>query len=521
MLQWGTEDNPQGRVLQLGQRLWAENISAQIKRRWLKQDIDPLTVSSPFKEKPAMATVENNAISVQLIPDSTGSLQEDEVDQFWKLSSIFAEDESDFRPRMTSLSECNNNTLAAATIARVPAEQKSYPGHKQSKVQKQSQKTILRRPSNEHIPHLKGHKNRSEHLSNNRNINKDRIVQFREPGSAMEWETNIHDPRRENVDSQSHSQDKQARKRKIVDKLEPDARSVIKSILNTTVPLQIGTLLGNMPEVRKSLFSASYTADELEKFEVNSTIAEEDETYMAARTEISALATVSTLPDYVLVEAEEGHVVECYGLKAEHWTDPEISHIQQHVVADPGNDYEEPEEDDYSHLKDNQKPYDRAIGIEHLRRDCPKVPVDIRGNSFLALLDSGAELNTIKREAAEKAMLPITSLPGSMKAARMVTANGSTASFVGIVWGVPIVIGQVEVRTNFFVVESCTNPIILGNPFLTDARARIEYATNGLTYCRIFSVDGQYNTRFACARSNRLSKPNLYAGPMSGKGVGV
>ncbi|KAB2108660.1 hypothetical protein AG0111_0g2617 [Alternaria gaisen] len=82
MLQWGTEENPQGRVLQLGQRLWAENISAQIKRRWLKQDIDPLTVSSPFKEKPAMATVENNAISVQLVPDSTGSLQEDNVDQF-------------------------------------------------------------------------------------------------------------------------------------------------------------------------------------------------------------------------------------------------------------------------------------------------------------------------------------------------------------------------------------------------------------------------------------------------------
>ncbi|CAN9331665.1 unnamed protein product [Alternaria alternata] len=101
-----------------------------------------------------------------------------------------------------------------------------------------------------------------------------------------------------------------------------------------------------MLEVRKSLFSASYTADELEKFEVNSTIAEEDKTYMAARTEISALATVSTLPDYVLVEAEEGHVVECYGLKAEHWTDLEI-------IADPGNDYKEPEEDNYSYLKDN------------------------------------------------------------------------------------------------------------------------------------------------------------------------
>jgi hypothetical protein len=118
-------------------------------------------------------------------------------------------------------------------------------------------------------------------------------------------------------------------------------------------------------------------------------------------------------------------------------------------------------------------------------------------------------------------MLPITSLPNSMKAARMVTANGSTASFTGIVWGVPIVIGQIEVRTNFFVVESCTNPIILGNPFLTDARARIDYATNGLTYCRIFSADGQSNTRFACARGNRLTAPNLYAGPLAGKDLGV
>jgi hypothetical protein len=118
-------------------------------------------------------------------------------------------------------------------------------------------------------------------------------------------------------------------------------------------------------------------------------------------------------------------------------------------------------------------------------------------------------------------MLPITSLPGSMRTARMVTANGSTASFVGIVWGVPIVIGQIEVCTNFFVVESCTNLIILGNPFLTDSWARIEYATNGLTYCRIFSIDGQSNTRFVCARSNRLSKPNLYAGPMAGKAIGV
>jgi len=73
-----------------------------------------------------------------------------------------------------------------------------------------------------------------------------------------------------------------------------------------------------MLEVRKSLFSASYTTNKLEKFKVNLTIAEEDKTYIAARTEISALATLSTLPNYVLVEAEESYIVKYYSLKAKH-----------------------------------------------------------------------------------------------------------------------------------------------------------------------------------------------------------
>ena len=528
MLQWGTPENPQGRINNLGQRLWAESISAEIKRRFLKEDIDPLTVNARFGNPKAPIGVENNAISVQLMPDSTGSLQADDVEQFWKLSSIFAEDESDYRPRLANLNQCNN-TIAAATISRASSEPKKAASHDPSKVQK---KTILRRPSDDHIPHLRGHKNRTEHPSSHRALNKERVVQFSEEDDLMQLDNGASGTPQGQSEPKPKTTDKQPRKRKIVDKLEPDAQAIIRSILGTSIPLQIGTLLGNMPEVRKTLFNSNYTNEELDKFEVNviETLRqqarqeelqgeeEEWEFDEPSGAEVNAI-TLSTLPDYVLVEAEAGRVVDCYSLKAEHWTDQEISHVQQHIIADQGQEYD-PEDADYDHLRDDRA-YDRPMGIEHLRRDCPKVPIDIRGNSFLCLLDSGAELNTIKREAAERAMLPITSLPGSMKAARMVTANGSTASFVGIVWGVPVVIGQIEVRTNFFVVESCTNPIILGNPFLTDARARIEYATNGLTYCRIFSADGQANTRFVCARSNKLTAPGLYAGPTSGKGMGV
>src|SRR4051812_43604166 len=114
--------------------------------------------------------------------------------------------------------------------------------------------------------------------------------------------------RNDSPNTRERPSEKQPKKQKIVDKLEPDARSVIKSILNTTIPLQIGTLLSNMPEVRKSLFSSNYTTKELEKFKLNSISvsdcednASRDSLGRYGQGSISALS-LNTLPNYVLVE---------------------------------------------------------------------------------------------------------------------------------------------------------------------------------------------------------------------------
>jgi isocitrate lyase len=84
-------------------------------------------------------------------------------------------------------------------------------------------------------------------------------------------------------------------------------------------------------------------------------------------------------------------------------------------------------------LRDRQHEYNQPLGVEHLRRDCPKVLITIQKTIFLSLINSGAELNTIKRETADQAMLPITSLLKSIRAARIVTANSAVEGFVGIV----------------------------------------------------------------------------------------
>ncbi|EFQ92919.1 hypothetical protein PTT_09879, partial [Pyrenophora teres f. teres 0-1] len=48
----------------LGPRLWKDSIASEIKRRWIKQDIDLLTFTPPFLSEAREARpVENNAIS--------------------------------------------------------------------------------------------------------------------------------------------------------------------------------------------------------------------------------------------------------------------------------------------------------------------------------------------------------------------------------------------------------------------------------------------------------------------------
>jgi hypothetical protein len=126
----------------------------------------------------------------------------------------------------------------------------------------------------------------------------------------------------------------------------------------------------------------------------------------------------------------------------------------------------------------------------------------------------------MSREAADNAELPIATLLIGMRNAMMVTANGATEQFIGVVWGVNVEVGPISVRTNFFILDELTNPVILGNPFLADARAKIEYATDGLTYCRIWCESGQDSVRFICMKGNQLNpRGTVYVQGM-GKGKG-
>jgi hypothetical protein len=531
-LNWGPAQLPQGKVSGLIRGgPWDKVIISEIKRRWLKRDVDPLTTKSTFVEdaQPEIPA-QTNSITVQFEPDNTGAIQIRDFEKYWDLSNLLSEDEADLNPRMVGTYQCNSSVLSA-TISKPTHEKKSSSSHDPSKVQKIRPKAVLKKPSQEHIPHLRSHKNRDEeYFRESRSI--DQTVKFEPEKPSVDTEMKDPEPKkgwvRFSTEQPVESSDKPARKHRMVEKFTPDSQKVIQTILNTPINIPLRDLLGNMPEVRKRLFQTGFTMEEFQKLNIGSTeeqnsaeavvatqhkepdeLEEESEILLAGVNAVFA----GTLPDYVLVEADKGKVVQCYSLTAKHWTDPEISQVQQRIREE-----EHSEDEDPANPIPVQGQYDRPAGVEHLRRDCPKVPIDIRGGTFLALIDSGAELNTMQSDTADRAMLPVTSMPRGMKGARMVSANGSTEQFAGIIWGVPIIIGGIKIRANFFVVKSCTNPIILGNPFLTDARARIEYATSGLTHCKLISEDGQFYTKFVCARGNRIQVP---AEKVLGNGEGM
>jgi hypothetical protein len=278
--------------------------------------------------------------------------------------------------------------------------------------------------------------------------------------------------------------DPSTKKVKWLDTLEGKPEDVVRTLLQTVVQLPLGVALANMPDVKRTFTKAGYTKDEAEQLlDLNAVEVMMGQAKHCTREPegpsgpvLHCNAVLAAIPDYMEVEARDGVVTRC-------------------VVPPQG----EKQTLSTAHIGAVRQDLNHERGFERLRRDCPKAWVQIHGARLEALLDSGAELNTIRWKTALAAGLSVTSLPREMENAQLRTANGGRESFEGIVWRVPIQIGSVEVRTNLFVVRSLAHPLILGNPFMAEGRASFEYNEDGNMYCKLWSTDKTYSTRFRAA----------------------
>ena len=128
----------------------------------------------------------------------------------------------------------------------------------------------------------------------------------------------------------------------------------------------------------------------------------------------------------------------------------------------------------------------------------------MNGARLSALLDSGAELNNMRLKIAHAAGMVVTSMPAEMANLRMLAVNDSFETFVGMVWRGPLMIGTIMVPTNFFILKSLSNPVILGYPFLADAQCTLKYNADGLMKCTLYFEDCSAHAAFIGATDNTL-----------------
>jgi hypothetical protein len=67
---------------------------------------------------------------------------------------------------------------------------------------------------------------------------------------------------------------------------------------------------------------------------------------------------------------------------------------------------------------------------------------------------------------------------------------------------VRVKIGDVEIDQHFFVQETSSHLIILGEPYITAARMETKVLDNGSAYARVQSQDGRNSIQFLTVRAN-------------------
>jgi hypothetical protein len=92
---------------------------------------------------------------------------------------------------------------------------------------------------------------------------------------------------------------------------------------------------------------------------------------------VSSLSVV--MPNYVLIEAEQEVIKKCITIRAEHWSDLAICQIEASIHREAKPRIELKLDQEFRELTHNQQEYDCAAGVEYLRRECPKVPINIQG----------------------------------------------------------------------------------------------------------------------------------------------
>jgi hypothetical protein len=478
---WGPADSPQGEVLRVGRKGYQ---NATLKRLiQAKYKLDCISDPSPWlttsPRVPPLTGMTNSFSGVIDPYESAGLVSDEEFAREWAESNAIINGAYQEQPE--------NSYLVASTSIQRPTFEAKGVDHKLRTGAGIKKKSV-------DFPQIRNRQDRSDDYV------PAKVVTFTSEEEPVPMEDVVQVAPETDSKTVTRKTTPTAKKYKLAEKLVPTPEVILQQLMDTGISIKLQDALANMPEVKKLLFKNQYTDEEFAQLQLGlMQLTEEEEEYEPQTN--SARGTL--IPDYISTEWANGTLTRCGPWEPGTTRAPPVVGRGLPIIARAQLEEE-------GMTTTERRAIDRNAGVEHVRRDCPRVFIEIQATKIQALLDSGAELNTIRLATAEAAGLPISSMPASMAGARLMTANGEYEGFQGIIFRVPVRVGQVEVLTNFFVVKSLSSPMILGNPFLADSKATFSYNNDGRTYCTLWADSGDVSTRFVATKPDMMNSQGTY-----------
>ena len=149
----------------------------------------------------------------------------------------------------------------------------------------------------------------------------------------------------------------------------------------------------------------------------------------------------------------------------------------------------------------------------HWARATTETPVKIgeKKETVVALIDHGSEINLMSTEFYKKGRWPINTNHGW----KIRAATKATEDLYGACPNVKVTIGDVEIDQHFFVQDSASHPVILGQPYITSSRMETKVFDNGAAFARVKSLDSKRSVQFLTVRANHERNRDSLGGESS------
>ena len=136
----------------------------------------------------------------------------------------------------------------------------------------------------------------------------------------------------------------------------------------------------------------------------------------------------------------------------------------------------------------------------HWARATMETPIRIGDvtEPVLALINHGSEINVMSMDFYNKGKWPIN----TKHEWRIRTTTPTTEELHGACPNVRMKVGEVKINEHFFLQETSSHPVILGEPYIMADWMETKVLDNGLAYVRVKSQDNRHSVQFLIVRPN-------------------